>query len=112
MSDAMDYDPALDDVHIHLKETREIPITNDLVEDVVKGRIGNYHGVNKYTPINPSHYRQGNIEVIDFILDQDMDYLEGNVVKYVSRYKYKNGLEDLQKALWYLERLIERNSKK
>ena len=85
MSDAMDYDPELDDVHIHLKPKN---------------------------PINPSHYRQGNIEVIDFILDQDMDYLEGNVVKYVSRYKYKNGLEDLHKALWYLERLIERNSKK
>jgi len=57
--------------------------------------------------INPSHYRQGNIEVIDFILDQDMDYLEGNIIKYVSRYKYKNGMEDLRKAKWYLEKLIE-----
>lgn len=56
--------------------------------------------------INPNHYKQGNIEVIDFILDQKMDYLEGNVIKYVSRYKFKNGLEDLKKARWYLDRII------
>ena len=56
--------------------------------------------------VNPNHYKQGDIEVIDFILDQNFNYLEGNIIKYVSRYKYKNGLEDLKKAHWYLERLI------
>jgi len=61
--------------------------------------------------INPSHYRQGNIEVIDFILDQKFSYLEGNVIKYISRYKYKNGLEDLNKARWYLDLLIEEKAK-
>lgn len=56
--------------------------------------------------INPNHYKQGNIEVIDFILDQRMSYLEGNIIKYVSRYKYKNGLEDLKKAQWYLNKIM------
>ena len=56
--------------------------------------------------INPNHYKQGNIEVIDFILDQQLNYLEGNVIKYVSRYKYKNGLEDLKKAQWYLNKIM------
>lgn len=56
--------------------------------------------------INPSHYQQGDIEVIDFILDQKMSYIEGNIIKYVCRYKFKNGLEDLNKAKWYLECLI------
>jgi hypothetical protein len=56
--------------------------------------------------INPSHYKQGNREVIDFILDQQLSYLEGNVVKYVARYKYKNGLEDLKKAQWYLNKIM------
>ena len=60
--------------------------------------------------INPNHYKQGMIEVIDFIEDQQMDYKEGNVIKYVSRYKYKNGLEDLLKAKWYLQRLIDANT--
>jgi len=67
--------------------------------------------------INPKHYKQGKIEVIEFILDQQMNYLEGNIVKYLSRYKQKNGIEDLKKALWYLNKLIgekenERNKSK
>lgn len=60
--------------------------------------------------VNPNHYRQGNIEVIDYILDHKFNYLEGNVIKYVSRYKFKNGLEDLKKAEWYIQRLINENS--
>ena len=56
--------------------------------------------------INPDHYKQGSIEVIDYILDQKFNYMEGNVIKYVSRYKKKNGLEDLKKAQWYLQKLM------
>jgi|TARA_R100001530_G_scaffold116279_2_gene83328 hypothetical protein len=54
----------------------------------------------------PPHYNQGKIEVIDFINDQKLSYSEGNVVKYICRYKKKNGIEDLKKARWYLEHLI------
>lgn len=56
---------------------------------------------------NPKHYTQGKIEVIDFILDQKLNYVEGNIIKYVCRYKYKNGLEDLKKAQWYINKLIK-----
>ena len=66
--------------------------------------------MDKEQAINPPHYQQGSIEVIDFILDQNFNYLEGNIIKYVSRYRYKNGLEDLKKAHWYLERLINANT--
>ena len=65
----------------------------------------------KNDKINPRYYRIGKIEVIDFIIDKKFDYTEGNVIKYVSRYKYKNGLEDLKKAKWYLEKLISQNKK-
>ncbi len=57
--------------------------------------------------VNPSHYKQGNIEVIEFILDQNLNYMDGNVVKYITRYKHKNGLEDLKKARWYINKIIE-----
>lgn len=57
----------------------------------------------------PKHYTQGKIEVIDFITDQNLNFTEANVVKYVCRYKYKNGLEDLKKAKWYLEYLIKQH---
>ena len=57
--------------------------------------------------ISPQHYQQGNIQVLDFITDQKFTYLEGNIVKYICRYKTKNGLEDLEKAEYYLSELIE-----
>ena len=57
--------------------------------------------------ISPQHYQQGNIQVLDFITDQKFSYLEGNIVKYICRYKTKNGLEDLEKAEYYLSELIE-----
>ena len=56
-------------------------------------------------PIHPDHYK-GKIQPIDFIESQELDFNEGNVVKYVSRHKKKNGLEDLMKAKFYLDRLI------
>lgn len=55
----------------------------------------------------PSHYNNGSIDPIDYITANSMNFLEGNVVKYVTRYKFKNGLEDLKKAEFYLKRLIE-----
>lgn len=59
---------------------------------------------------HPSHYTQGGIECIDAIKAAVGDgfeaYCAGNVLKYVFRYRHKGGVEDLQKARWYLDRLI------
>jgi hypothetical protein len=59
------------------------------------------------TPQNPSHYKQGGIQPWDYIVANNMCYLSGNVVKYVTRYKYKNGLEDLKKARAYIDKMID-----
>lgn len=68
--------------------------------------------VEKVEKVNhPNHYNKG-IEVIDYINSWSMDFLEGNIIKYVSRYKYKNGMEDLKKAKQYLDWLIEREDNK
>jgi hypothetical protein len=60
---------------------------------------------------SPAHYNKAGIETIDIIQSVTGDgfeaYLQGNILKYMCRYKYKNGLEDLEKAQWYLNRLIE-----
>ena len=57
----------------------------------------------------PDHYNQGKIEVIAAIEDWDLNFCEGNVIKYVARHRHKDEpLEDLRKARWYLERLISR----
>ena len=58
-------------------------------------------------PVNsPKHYTQGDMEVITAIEGLGLDYHQGNVLKYISRYRFKNGMEDLQKAKWYVDRLI------
>ena len=63
----------------------------------------------KYDPVNrPKHYTQGGIEVYDFIKSNRFGYAQGNVVKYVSRFRYKGTpIQDLLKARWYLNKLIE-----
>lgn len=60
---------------------------------------------------HPVHYNAGNIEVIDAIEDWKLGFHDGNVVKYVARHKHKNGIEDLKKARWYLNRLIQKMEK-
>ena len=61
---------------------------------------------------NPPHYNNGNIECIDAIEamlspEEFIGYLRGNSLKYRWRFRYKNGIEDLQKAEWYENRLKE-----
>ena len=61
-------------------------------------------------PVNhPTHYTDGNIEVIDFIEDKKLGFHLGNAIKYISRAGKKDPtktIEDLEKAVWYLERYI------
>lgn len=56
--------------------------------------------------INPQHYRSQPVECIE--ITKYMDFLLGNAFKYVWRHKEKNGAEDLNKALWYVNRAKER----
>lgn len=61
---------------------------------------------------NPAHYGNGKIECIEYIEDfltteEFIGYLRGNIAKYLHRYRYKNGIEDLRKAEWYLNRLSQ-----
>lgn len=60
---------------------------------------------------HPTHYTSTKIETIEIIRDKLSSeafegFCIGNVLKYVTRYKLKNGLEDLKKARWYLDKII------
>jgi hypothetical protein len=63
-------------------------------------------------PVNhPDHYTAGNIECIDAIQaaltpEQFIGYCRGNAIKYIWRAERKGGIQDLQKAIWYLNRAI------
>ena len=61
---------------------------------------------------HPKHYAFGGIETIDYLKakmtsDEFKGFLKGNVMKYMSRESEKNGIEDLKKAQWYLNYLVE-----
>jgi hypothetical protein len=60
--------------------------------------------------VGGSHYLESDIQPIDYILANKMPFIEGNVVKYVTRWRHKGGIEDLRKAKHYLEILIEKEN--
>lgn len=71
---------------------------------------GQYIGLafTKPEPIRQQpHYTQFQIQPVEFIAANNLNYLQGNIIKYIMRYKEKNGLEDLQKAKHYLDMLIQ-----
>ena len=57
--------------------------------------------------VGGAHYADKAIQPWDYIVANNLGYLEGNVVKYVSRWKDKGGVEDLKKAQHYLAKLLE-----
>lgn len=59
-----------------------------------------------------NHYKDMAIQPVEFIHANGIPYLEGNVVKYVSRWRKKNGISDLEKARHYIDLLIELEGKK
>ena len=62
--------------------------------------------------VRPEHYQHGKIEVWDAIVLLRLNYLAGNVVKYLCRYKYKGSrITDLRKAREYLDKLIDVETK-
>lgn len=65
----------------------------------------------KSTQVGGDHYSKMKIQPIDFITANGLGYMEGNIIKYVCRYKSKNGVEDLKKAQHYLQMLIEQEER-
>ena len=82
------------------------------VEEKSKEQSVKYLSGKKDDMVNhPPHYNKAGIETIDAIkamTDGGFEYyLQGNIMKYLWRYRYKNGVEDLKKAQWYLTELID-----
>ena len=81
-------------------DTCEIRIKEHTLKDIEKEE-------GKNDKIIPNYYHKGNVDTIEFSLENNLSFVQGNIVKYVVRYKEKNGLEDLKKAMEYLKRLIQ-----
>ena len=119
----------------HIKEAwtndeGKIEIDNNNIDNLVKDVMSNIEYYSKNTGTidakvlsvgnlndmvnHPQHYIQSKYECIDVIEEITKPcskfeaYIIGTVLKYIWRFKYKNGLEDLKKARWYLDRLISK----
>ena len=88
-----------------LSKEKPMNADNDIdANDAISGDINN--------SIRPAHYASSNpdvppIQMWDYALSQNLGFFEGNIIKYVSRWRNKGGVQDLQKALTYLQRLID-----
>ena len=63
------------------------------------------------TQVGGKHYKQFKIQPVEFIHINRLGYIVGNIIKYVCRYRFKNGVEDLRKARHYIDMLIEQEVK-
>lgn len=105
----------LPDVPKENPETAEATLIRQTVENAIAVNASALAGVIKIPAedkVNhPAHYTQGGIECIEALkasmsTDEFRGYLKGCQMKYMWRYRLKNGIEDLKKARWYLDRLI------
>lgn len=60
--------------------------------------------------IGGNHYKKHSIQPFDVIIEYNLNFFEGNILKYLLRHREKNGIEDLKKAQHYLDVLIENES--
>jgi hypothetical protein len=95
-----------------VKEMRDDPVGYELYnapENILP--LGNKEIVEKSNEDlikKPNHYEGFGISPLEYIIVNELDFIEGNIIKYVSRYQSKGGVNDLLKAQTYLEKLIER----
>jgi hypothetical protein len=57
--------------------------------------------------VGGNHYKDMKIQPIEFTMKNNLNFCQGNIIKYVTRYKHKNGIEDLKKAKHYIDLLIQ-----
>lgn len=97
---------------------QEPDMNNEQLDKHIQGLVDNYNereGIERTgeairanaKQVGGAHYAVKAIQPWDFIIANNIGYLEGNIIKYISRWKDKGGIEDLNKAQHYLQKLIE-----
>jgi hypothetical protein len=74
---------------------------------VVEQKLQTYKTTQKGPAIRPAYYSKYKMDIIEFCQINNLDFMVGNVIKYVMRHKDKNGLEDIRKAMTYLKRIAK-----
>jgi hypothetical protein len=77
------------------------------VDEIIKRHTKDKESIANEKQYGGTHYKKMAIEPWDFIAKNNIGYLDGSAIKYLSRWRDKNGIEDLKKAIHFIEKLIE-----
>jgi len=99
-----------DRVEKTLEEIQGLRYAGGLDDPIEAGRFDQL-GTSLDKQVGGNHYKTLAIQPVEYIMKNSIPFMEGNVIKYVSRWRDKGGIEDLRKAKHYLEMLIEHEEK-
>lgn len=91
----------------HMENKTEL---DTLIDELKKFNTRENHMELNHHQIGGNHYKVMKIEPVTFIIENDIPFVEGNIIKYVCRWKSKGGVEDLKKARHYIDMLIKFNA--
>jgi hypothetical protein len=86
------------------------PYVFDQTEEIITPEIDEQLSSALDEQVGGSHYKDLRIQPIEYILANDLPFIEGNIIKYTTRWKQKGGVEDIKKVIHYAQILLEKNS--
>ena len=86
---------------------RKLKQDKEEYQELMKGTYEYEYGKATDKQVGGSHYKDCVIQPVDYIVKNNLDFLEGNVVKYITRHKLKGGVEDIKKVIHYAELILE-----
>ncbi len=102
-----DYDRGMSRESHEQYMARKLKQDKEEYQERMKGTYEYEYGKATDKQVGGSHYKDCVIQPVDYIVENKLDFLEGNVVKYITRHKLKGGIEDIKKVIHYAELILE-----
>jgi hypothetical protein len=103
-----DYDRGMSRESHEQYMVRKLKQDKEEYQELMKGTHEYEYGKATDKQVGGSHYKDCAIQPVDYIVENNLDFLEGNVVKYITRHRTKGGIEDIKKVIHYAELILEK----
>ena len=103
-----DYDRGMSRESHEQYMARKLKQDQEEYQELMKGTHEYEYGNATDKQVGGSHYKDCAIQPVDYIVKNNLDFLEGNVVKYITRHRTKGGIEDIKKVIHYAELILEK----
>ena len=103
-----DYDRGMSRESHEQYMARKLKQDKEEYQELMKGTYEYEYGKATDKQVGGSHYKDCAIQPVDYIVENNLDFLEGNVVKYITRHRTKGGIEDIKKVIHYAELILEK----